>query len=146
MKGFHFSKWPDSKESLAQTHKVKYVEQDYIADILPVVIPDDEEQPILAGGVIILKSELRLGQQFKAFHRPPTDSFDRFYAHSANMRRLIREAKLMSAQTSPLLIFGETGTGKKLITKACHESSQRASGPFLALNCAALPDDVAETE
>lgn len=146
VKGFSFSRWLENKDSLAQTHKVKYVEQDYIADILPVTIPDEDEQLILAGGVVILKSELRLGQQFQAFHRPPTDSFDTFYAQSQNMRRLIREAKSMSDQTSPLLIFGETGTGKELIAKACHESSQRAEGPFLSLNCAALPDDVAETE
>ena len=145
IKGFHFTKWLDSKETLAQTFKVKYVEQDYIADLLPVFVPDTD-QNILAGAVIILKSELRLGQQFKAFHQKETNSFDKFHAHSAAMRKVIKEAKRMAALDGPMVIFGETGSGKELIAKACHDASSRHAGPFLALNCAALPDDVAETE
>ena len=145
IKGFNFSKWLDSKETLAQTFKVKYVEQDYIADLLPVFV-QDSEQNILAGAVIILKSELRLGQQFKAFHQKETNSFDKFYAHSPAMRKVIKEAKRMADLSGPMVIFGETGTGKELIARACHDASSRRDGPFLALNCAALPDDVAETE
>jgi transcriptional regulator of aroF, aroG, tyrA and aromatic amino acid transport len=145
IKGFNFSKWLDNKETLAQTFKVKYVEQEYIADLLPVFVTDSE-QHILAGAVIILKSELRLGQQFKAFHQKETNSFDKFHAQSAPMRKVIKEAKRMAELDGPIVIFGETGTGKELIAKACHDASSRNEGPFVALNCAALPDDVAETE
>ena len=45
-----------------------------------------------------------------------------------------------------ILLFGETGTGKEMFARACHNNSRRADAPFLALNCAALPDNVAETE
>ncbi len=144
--GFKFEKWLDSEETLGQTHKVKFVEQDYIADILPVLVPDAGGKDILAGAVVILKSELRLGQQFNTFHKKETDSFDKFHAHSPAMRKVIREAKCMADLDGPLLVFGETGTGKELIARSCHDASSRAQAPFLALNCAALPDDVAETE
>jgi transcriptional regulator of aroF, aroG, tyrA and aromatic amino acid transport len=46
----------------------------------------------------------------------------------------------------PLLIEGETGTGKEMLARACHNRSERAPNPFLVLSCASMPDDVAETE
>ena len=50
------------------------------------------------------------------------------------------------ATRAPILLLGETGTGKEMIARACHQSSRRSEGAFLALNCASLPDSVAETE
>ena len=144
--GFKFEKWLDSKETLAQTQKVKFVQQDYIADILPVTVPDNDGEEILAGAVIILKSELRLGQQFNTFHKKEAESFDKFHANSLAMRKVVNDASRMADLDGPLLIFGETGTGKELIARSCHEASSRADGPFLSLNCAAITDDIAETE
>ena len=46
----------------------------------------------------------------------------------------------------PLLLVGETGTGKDMLAKACHLHSARGSAPFLGLNCASMPDDVVESE
>ena len=62
------------------------------------------------------------------------------------MKKAVREATRMAELDGPILILGETGTGKEMLAKACHEASRRASGEFLALNCASLPDSVAETE
>ena len=59
---------------------------------------------------------------------------------------MIKEAQRMAELDAPLLIEGETGVGKELLAKACHQASARADKPFLAINCAALPDNVAESE
>ncbi|MCV2883150.1 transcriptional regulator TyrR [Aestuariibacter sp. AA17] len=146
VKGFNFLKWLESKDVLAQTHKLKFIEQDFLADILPVMVPDVGGTSILAGALIMLKSEYRLGQQLTVFHKTSNESFSVIQASSSAMKKVVREATRMAELDGPMLIFGETGTGKELLAKACHEASRRASGEFLALNCASLPDNVAETE
>lgn len=145
IEGFNFTKWLQGKKVEAKTEKVQFIQQDYIAEILPVNIPDSDKN-ILAGAVIMLKSELRLGAQINAFKRPYSGSFDNFEANSTAMKRVVREAKRMSELDGNILITGDTGTGKEQIAKACHDNSRRSGGEFVTLNCASLPDDTAETE
>ncbi|WP_284216946.1 transcriptional regulator TyrR [Agaribacter marinus] len=143
--GFNISKWLDGKEVNAQAHKVRFIEQDYICDLLPVCVPDNDKQ-INAGAVVMLKSETRLGRQLTIINQTTGDSFNGFDAHSTAMRKVIREVKRMSELDGNMLIIGETGSGKEQIAKACHDNSSRNDGEFVTLNCASLPDDVAETE
>lgn len=51
----------------------------------------------------------------------------------------------MARSSSPLLIYGETGTGKELLVQAIHNAGPRGSGPFIAQNCAALPENLMES-
>jgi transcriptional regulator of aroF, aroG, tyrA and aromatic amino acid transport len=73
-------------------------------------------------------------------------AFDIFATQSLVMQKLIAQAKAFSMQSEPLLISGETGTGKDLLANACHQYSPRGDQTFLALNCAAMPDEVVESE
>lgn len=146
VKGFNFGRWLDGKQVLAQTQKVKFIEQDFLADILPVMVADGEADSVLAGAVLLLKSEYRLGQQLTVFHQASGDSFNEIHASSAQMKKVVREAKKMAELDAPILLVGETGTGKELIARACHQASRRGGHEFVVLNCAAMPDDMAEQE
>lgn len=62
------------------------------------------------------------------------------------MRKIIAKVRKILAHDIPVLIEGESGTGKELFARAMHYSGSRHSGPFVALNCAALPDGLIEAE
>ena len=152
LKGFNFTRWLDEVDVLAQTRRLKFQGESFVADIMPINVSNETEdvnggsEQVLAGAVLILKSEVRLGQQINAFKEPNENSFSGIQANSSSMRKVIREAKRMSQLDASILIMGETGTGKELLARACHDASERAEQPFMTLNCAALPDDVAESE
>ena len=65
---------------------------------------------------------------------------------SPAMQEQIRNIGKVAAVDAPVLISGEQGTGKQLIARAIHSSSQRASGPFIAVDCGALPADMVQSE
>lgn len=146
VKGFNFLKWLDGKAVLAQAHKLKFTDQDYLADILPIYISDAEDAQILAGAVVLLKSELRLGQQLNAFNQPKSNRFDNMLAQSSSMKRTVKEARAVAKEDNPILLRGEAGSGKQTLAKACHLSSPRAKEEFLSLDCAGLSAEQIELE
>jgi DNA-binding NtrC family response regulator len=62
------------------------------------------------------------------------------------MRRVMAQLERVAASESRVCILGETGTGKELVARTIHERSARASGPFITLNCAAVPAELIESE
>src|SRR5438309_8056207 len=62
------------------------------------------------------------------------------------MRRVMAQVERVAASEARVCILGETGTGKELIARALHERSPRKSGPFVTLNCAAVPAELIESE
>lgn len=76
----------------------------------------------------------------------PQKPFDCFVVQSEAMKSAVENAKRFAMFDVPLLIQGETGTGKDLLAKACHYQSLRRDKKFIAVNCAGLPDEDAESE
>jgi len=74
-------------------------------------------------------------------------SFDQIIHKSEKMKRIIQEAKIVSKNDDcKVLICGESGTGKELFAQSIHNNSVRSNGPFIAINCSALPRDLVESE
>jgi two-component system nitrogen regulation response regulator NtrX len=62
------------------------------------------------------------------------------------MRRVMAQIERVAASEARICIYGETGTGKELVARTLHEKSNRATGPFVTLNCAAVPAELIESE
>ncbi|NJC37346.1 two-component system NtrC family response regulator [Xanthomonas arboricola] len=75
---------------------------------------------------------------------PPDD--DGLVGHSPAMRNVHKRIGLAAASDLPVLITGETGTGKELVARALHRASARAASAFVAVNCAAIPLELMESE
>ena len=80
------------------------------------------------------------------FKFDPQQPFDCFIVQSESMKSAVENAKRFAMFDAPLLIQGETGSGKDLLAKACHYQSLRRDKKFIAVNCAGLPDEDAESE
>lgn len=72
--------------------------------------------------------------------------FEQLIGQSPHFEAVLRSARMVAATDVTVLICGETGTGKEILATALHQHSSRVHRPFIAINCAALPETLAETE
>lgn len=96
--------------------------------------PLDRERLLIAIGNALKEAELRKKEE-------PEPLFA-----SAKMGKVIEEAEKFARSKEPILIIGETGSGKEIIARFIHRISPCSRGPFVAINCAAIPENLAESE
>ncbi|MBI2277931.1 MAG: sigma 54-interacting transcriptional regulator [Dechloromonas sp.] len=90
-------------------------------------LPEDPSAAALAGGT-------------------PEEWRDGIVFRSSQMAELMSEARMVAASDASVLIRGESGTGKEVLARAIHRASPRAKGPFIAINCGAIPEPLLESE
>ena len=116
-----------SREHGVRTASVPF---DISADFLPDLLrqPDRELERLSAG------------------LPPEAPEFDAIVHRSPVMQRVILRARRVAPRSIPVLLEGETGTGKELMARAIHQASPRRDRPFIAVNCGALPPELVESE
>ncbi|KII79499.1 transcriptional regulator TyrR [Vibrio renipiscarius] len=142
---FNFSKWAEGNIT-RQRENIVINGLDYVMEIMPVYITTESKESILASTVMIIRSAQDKPLFKETLPLQNNLGFEHFVGVSNRHKALITQAKKLASLDQPLLIQGETGTGKEMLARACHSRSHRASAPFLVLSCASMPDDVAETE
>ncbi|WP_411705911.1 transcriptional regulator TyrR [Edaphovirga cremea] len=144
--GYNFSRWLEMENSTPHTERVVIRSQDFLMDITPIHMEDENQQNAPVGAVVMLKSTARMGRQLQNLAVNDDSEFNHIVAVSPKMRQVLEQARKLAMLDAPLLIVGDTGTGKDLLARACHMRSPRGKEAFLGLNCASLPDDVVESE
>jgi TyrR family helix-turn-helix protein len=131
----------------APAREITWHGKPFLLDVTPVAEGPDGAGDRAAGGVVTLQSPRRVGDRLQALQNFGSGGgFEAIIGASPSMTALKTRAARVAAVEAPLLVIGETGTGKELVAHACHQASPRRHAPFLALNCAALPESLAESE
>jgi two-component system response regulator HydG len=105
------------------------------------------EAPRLLLSVVRARQHLALKREVRRLtalqRRDPSDTM---VVHSAALRKVMAMVERVASSDVSVIIRGESGTGKELLARAVHDQSARAAGPFVAINCAALPATLVESE
>ncbi|MEZ5353335.1 MAG: sigma-54 dependent transcriptional regulator [Bryobacteraceae bacterium] len=107
------------------------------------------EKPLTIEKVVVVAknaiAQQRLQREIRSL-RDAAGERQPIVGESVPMRALRQQLSLMAATNGRVLIFGESGTGKELVARALHGMSERVSGPFVEVNCAAIPEELIESE
>ena len=142
----NLQRWLELDDPEPYSEKITIKGQDYLIQVTPIKLTDDSGITHCTGAVILLKSAASIEKQLKQIIVKDNSGFNDIVAASPAMADVVARAKKIAMLDQPLLLVGETGTGKDLLAKACHLASSRGKAPFLGLNCASMPDDVVESE
>lgn len=143
---FNIQHWLEKSPQQFHRAPVMVNGQNFMLEITPVTAENEQGKPVLAGAVVMLRSAQPAGQQKQSQATQHSNAFSQIIAVSPKMRHVVEQARKLAMLNAPLLIVGDTGTGKDLLANACHLASPRARHPYLALNCGSIPLDAVESE
>jgi two-component system response regulator AtoC len=112
-----------------------YVSKPFKPDEIVLALKKAEERELLRRENRALREQIRQDNQFESI-----------LAKSAEMVDVFRTIQKISDFKTTVLVTGESGVGKELVAKAIHARSPRKSGPFVAINCGAIPENLLESE
>lgn len=136
------TKMPVNNEMLKRKGKT------YVANLKPIIVDKTVNSVLFAFHDISNIQEIETEIRNKLFAKGMVANykFDDIINNNPQMKKIVEIAKKYAAVDSNVLIEGETGTGKELFAQSIHQFSSRANRPFVAVNCAAIPEHLLESE
>jgi len=121
-------------------------ERKVIGAVGRILFQDTDQLEKLASRVRTVELQVERYETLLEEMRGHRYTFDRILTNNPTMLNLIKQARRIADSSATVLILGESGTGKELFAQAIHEASSRSKGPFIAINCGAIPNDLIESE
>lgn len=118
-----------------------YANKHFLIDVTPIY-----SNSKVTGAVLLLQSPERLGKKISEIRSHTGEDIQSIIGHSIKIKNIQQQTLRFAKLDFPVLINGETGTGKELFARALHDSGKRAKAPFLAINCATLGENLLESE
>lgn len=111
-----------------------------------ILFQDTDQLEKLASRVRLVELQVERYETLLNEMRGHRYTFDKILTNNPAMQGLIEQAHRIAGSSATVLILGESGTGKELFAQAIHETSNRNKGPFIAINCSAIPNELIESE
>ncbi|WP_085832965.1 sigma 54-interacting transcriptional regulator [Clostridium merdae] len=137
-----------SQKKPSQKSIVKLFDRVFLVNCKPIIVNAQIKSVvvIVGSGNRIQSAEKQIRMKLNEKHPTARYTFDDIIGKSVSIQETIRLGKKYARSNSAILISGETGTGKEVFAQSIHTSSNRAAEPFVAINCAALPESILESE
>lgn len=128
-------------KSISQVVNILTLRNDFFCRLSASTIYNSEEDSIEIVYVFEQTSKSKNKDNNSAYY-----TFDKIIGEDENFLKIIHYAKKISNSKSTILIMGESGTGKEVFAQSIHNNSSRMDGPFVAINCGAIPRQLIESE
>jgi len=123
----------NAEKAMIEQGAYDFFEKPFNLDLIRVKVDKALERQALLRENKYLRSELK-------------GEYDEIIGKSKEMMEMLRKIEKVAPSDSTVLITGESGTGKELVARALHRNSERSSGPFVVVNCSAIPSELIESE
>lgn len=124
-----------------------YIGAELLTSAIPILNDEGEIDLVVITSTEIKNQKMELAEEGKLeLHTTHSLEKKRFVTNSEKIKRILTFCEKVAPTESTILIQGESGTGKGVLSSFIHNISKRKEGPFLTINCAAIPEDLLESE
>ncbi|UOD34655.1 sigma 54-interacting transcriptional regulator [Deferribacteraceae bacterium V6Fe1] len=127
-------------------HRIPIIEDNEVIAVFGIILITSNESNDITEKLTLLNTKIKHYETELKDLKSKRFTFDKIIGITQEIIKVKEDAKKASKTNLPVLIVGESGTGKEMIAQAIHYSSSRSNGPFVRINCSAIPKELFESE
>jgi transcriptional regulator with PAS, ATPase and Fis domain len=127
-------------------HRIPIIEDNEVIAVFGIILITSNESDDITEKLTLLNTKIKHYESELKDLKSKRFTFDKIIGVTQEINKVKEDAKKASKTNLPVLIVGESGTGKEMIAQAIHYSSSRSNGPFVRINCSAIPKELFESE
>jgi len=135
-----------NQQTTTIVHRIPIFEKEKVIAVFGIIIIKSSDSESVLEKLSLLTTKIKLYEDELKSLRSGLYTFDKIIGSNPDIQNIRKEAEKAAGNNFPVLITGESGTGKELLAQSIHSASSRSSGPFVRINCAAIPRELFESE